>query len=163
MAFPCNHQTVKLMIYSFVLYVSLSSLLAFSDAAASEEAVTRARGLLPLQKKTITIANVVRNREVLNLHCKSSENDLGLQHIRFARGWTFKFRVNWKGTTKFRCHLTWRGGGDHWFTIFKDRRDNCDLCAWQVLGDGGKEKPMIRTRWWKGYLRGNNDYYDWDT
>ncbi|KAG7587277.1 Plant self-incompatibility S1 [Arabidopsis thaliana x Arabidopsis arenosa] len=108
------------------------------------------------------IINLVRNAEVLNVHCSSSEDDLGLKHIRFARSWYFKFRVNWKSTTKFRCHFTWRGGGDHWFTIFKDRRDHCDLCIWRVLGDGGKEKPMIRQRWWKDEELEYEGFFDWD-
>ncbi|CAL9240892.1 unnamed protein product [Arabidopsis halleri] len=161
MAFFCNHQFYKLMIYGFVFYMLVLSLLTFSDAA-SEEPKGRARRLLPFQQKTIVISNVVRNHEVLNVHCKSSEDDLGLQHIRFFHIWSFRFKVNWKGTTKFRCHITWKGGGDHWFTIFKDRRDHCDYCKWSVLGDGGREKPMIRTRWWKGYETGRDDFYDWD-
>lgn len=108
------------------------------------------------------IINSARNREVMNVHCSSTEDDLGLQHIHYPRSWSFKFKVNWKSTTKFRCHITWRGGGDHWFTIFKDRRDHCDLCIWRVLGDGGKEKPMIRTRWWKGEQIEYQNFFDWD-
>lgn len=35
--------------------------------------------LLPLQKKTVEIINFALNKEVINLHCSSSEDDLGLK------------------------------------------------------------------------------------
>ncbi|KAF3524890.1 hypothetical protein F2Q69_00051735 [Brassica cretica] len=77
-----------------------------------------ARSLLPLQNKTVEIINFALNKEVINVHCSSSEDDLGLKHIPYFQRYSFKFKVNRKGTTKFRCHVTWRGGGDHWFTVF---------------------------------------------
>lgn len=145
MVFSNNQQCTKLMIYGLALYVTVSSLLAFSNAA-------------PFEKKTVTIMNNVRNEEVLNVHCSSSEDDLGLKHLTFGTYQQFKFKVNWKGTTKFRCHFTWRGGGDHWFTIFKDSRDSCDNCEWHILGDAPNEKPIKRCRTDKS----SDLFYDWD-
>lgn len=159
MAFANNEQCAKLMIYGLVLYVSLSSLLAFSNADSSSELVPTTRRLLPFQQKEIMIVNRLSSRATINVHCKSTEDDLGLQHIRYPYGWSFRFKVNWKGTTKFRCHFTWRGGGDHWFTIFKDGRDHCDFCSWTIVDN--EPKPLVRQRHWKGAVR-REDYFDWD-
>ncbi|KAF3521348.1 hypothetical protein F2Q69_00049127, partial [Brassica cretica] len=75
-------------------------------------------GFIPLAKKHVVIRNVVQNRQTLNVHCKSSDDDLGLIHIPFGNSWGFRFRVNIWETTKFRCHFTWYFGGSHYFDIF---------------------------------------------
>ncbi|KAH0920271.1 hypothetical protein HID58_027931 [Brassica napus] len=111
----------------------------------------RRKRLLPLQKKTVEIINFALNKEVINLHCSSSEDDLG---------YSFKFKVNWKGTTKLCCHVTWRGGGDHWFTVFNRGRGQCSKVVWQIYGYGALDKPLMLLD-----CNGGNGYrfYDWDT
>ncbi|KAL0701968.1 hypothetical protein Bca4012_058090 [Brassica carinata] len=158
MAFANNKQCTKLMFYAFVLYLSISSLSVSADATMDRPI---ARSLLPFQKKNVVITNYAVNKEVMNVHCSSSENDLGLKHISYHQTFTFHFKVNWKATTKFRCHVTWRGGGDHWFTAFSrgDGRDKCGECVWHVYGDGGYgDKPLMF------YDRNEYGYhlYDWD-
>lgn len=74
MDFSCNLPCKKLLIYSFILYISMLSLLV-SSYATSEELSARARQLLPFEKKTVMIINLVRNAEILNVHCSSSEDD----------------------------------------------------------------------------------------
>ncbi|KAF2574741.1 hypothetical protein F2Q70_00001227 [Brassica cretica] len=60
----------------------------------------------PLSKKHVIIHNVVKNRQTLNVHCKSDDDDLGLIHIPWNHYWGFRFRVNIWSTTMFRCHFT---------------------------------------------------------
>ncbi|CAF2058820.1 unnamed protein product, partial [Brassica oleracea var. botrytis] len=79
-------------------------------------------GFIPLAKKHVVIRNVVQNRQTLNVHCKSSDDDLGLIHIPFGNSWGFRFRVNIWETTRFRCHFTWYFGGSHYFDIFSTWR-----------------------------------------
>lgn len=80
-----------------------------------------AGSLLHLQKKTVEIINFSLNKEVINVHCSNSEDDLGLKHIACFQWYSFKFRVNWKGTRKFRCHVTrnlWALGQDNFLIFF---------------------------------------------
>ncbi|KAF3518168.1 hypothetical protein DY000_02061424, partial [Brassica cretica] len=112
-------------------------------------------GFIPLAKKHVVIRNVVQNRQTLNVHCKSSDDDLGLIHIPFGNSWGFRFRVNIWETTKFRCHFTWYFGGSHYFDIFylifTVARDDdnfgdyevCKVCIWEV-GRDNKGKAMCR-------------------
>lgn len=121
-------------------------------------------GFLPFAKKHVVIKNVVANGQVLNVHCKSSENDLGTIQIPWGKSWDFNFRVNLSASTKFRCYFTWKGGGSHYFTIFSVWRDDnpfgdvpvCKECIWEV---GLKDrKPMCRYR-----RDGKGSYcFDWD-
>lgn len=86
----------------------------------------------------------------MNVNCSSSEDNLGLQRLPWGHSWEFKFRVNWKSTTKFNCDFTWYKGGSHKFTIFRNSRDNgmpmpCRVCIWEVVGKEN-EKPICRKR-----------------
>ncbi|KAJ0246902.1 S-protein [Hirschfeldia incana] len=142
------------IIISFLTLILFASGLDVSNNVAPAPAPGSDHdGVLPLAPKHVVIHNIVENGEVLNVHCKSSEDDLGLQHIPWDKYWSFRFHVNiWK-TTKFRCHFTWYGGGSHYFNIFTVARDDtpsgktpvCRECTWEV----GKEwkdgkTPMCR-------------------
>ncbi|CAN6904596.1 unnamed protein product [Brassica oleracea] len=110
-------------------------------------------GLFPLSPKHVVIHNTLANGGVLNVHCNSINDDLGLIHIPWDKDWSFRFRVNiWK-STKFRCHFTWCGGGSHYFNIFTVARDDsplgetpdCRECIWEVGKVSTDEKtPMCR-------------------
>ncbi|KAL0651072.1 hypothetical protein Bca4012_093763 [Brassica carinata] len=124
-------------------------------------------GVLPLAPKHVVIHNTVENGEVLDVHCKSGDDDLGLIHIPWDKYWGFRFHVNiWK-TTKFRCQFTWYGGGSHYFNIFTVARDDtpsgetplCRECIWEVGKESKDEKtPMCRVDG-DGYTR---YCFEWD-
>ncbi|CAN7036028.1 unnamed protein product [Brassica rapa subsp. trilocularis] len=124
-------------------------------------------GVLPLAPKHIVIHNTVENGEVLNVHCKSGDDDLGLIRIPWDKYWGFRFHVNiWK-TTKFRCLFTWYGGGSHYFNIFTVARDDtpsgetpvCRECIWEVGKESiGEKTPMCRVDG-DGYTR---YCFEWD-
>ncbi|KAL1207971.1 putative S-protein [Cardamine amara subsp. amara] len=130
---------------TLILFVSALDL---SDVPA--EAPSGPNGFLPLAGKHVVIRNTVRNKQSLNVHCRSSEDDLGLQHLPWNGTWDFRFHVNLWKNTRFRCHFTWYGGGSHCFDIFKVSRDDkefghipvCKECIWEV---GKHDKlPMCR-------------------
>ncbi|AEE79421.1 putative plant self-incompatibility S1 [Arabidopsis thaliana] len=129
-----------LLFLIFFTFIVFTLALDLSNVAAEAP-----DGLLPLSKKHVLIRNTVQNGQVLNIHCKSSEDDLG--HIRLKHGdtWGFRFRVNMALTTRFRCHFWWYardhlGHYSYWFDIFTVYRDDnpfgkypiCDECVWNM-------------------------------
>ncbi|RDX82151.1 S-protein-like 2, partial [Mucuna pruriens] len=62
----------------------------------------------------------------LLIHCKSRDNDLGVQLLHPNDTFGFGFRVNLFGTTLFYCSFQW-GNDFHWFDIFIANRD--DYCV----------------------------------
>nr|VDC99254.1 unnamed protein product [Brassica rapa] len=135
---------------SFFIFTLFVSALDVSDVVAEAPAPGPGSGgdsFFPLSKKHVIIHNVVKNRQTLNVHCKSADDDLGLIHIPWNHYWGFRFRVNIWSTTMFRCHFTWYGGGSHLFVIFDPWRDDdefakypaCDKCLWQVRRQDGDE------------------------
>ncbi|KAL1207967.1 putative S-protein [Cardamine amara subsp. amara] len=140
-----------------LMFMTSSILVLFATALDVSNAATEAPspgsggdGFLPLAKKHVVIRNALANKQPLNVHCKSSEDDLGMVEIPWGLTWDFRFKVNWKKTTKFGCLFTWYGGGDHYFDIFKVSRDDnpfgktpvCKECIWDVRSN--KEFPMCR-------------------
>ncbi|KAL9295071.1 putative plant self-incompatibility S1 [Arabidopsis thaliana] len=146
-----SHFLMLFMIFSTLIF--FVSALDFPNAPA-ESPSSGADGFLPLAKKHVVIRNVVKNREILNVHCRSSEDDFGMVHIPWNGTWDFSFHVNFWKNTKFRCHFTWHNGGSHYFNIFKVYRDDnpdgrfpvCKECIWEVgkYGDNGHICRIVR-------------------
>ncbi|KAG2279945.1 hypothetical protein Bca52824_051165 [Brassica carinata] len=71
----------------------------------------------------------------LTLHCKSKDDDLGVQTLAPDSRWSFKFTPAFFGTTRFSCNFKW-GGESHSFDIYDDDRDvgdkQCYLCSWNI-------------------------------
>ncbi|KAG7565830.1 Plant self-incompatibility S1 [Arabidopsis suecica] len=143
-----SHFILLFLISSTFIVFTLA--LDFSDVAAEAP-----DGFLPLAKKHVVIRNTVENGEELNIHCKSSENDLGHIHLKHGHTWDFRFHVNMSKSTKFRCHFWWYAGGtdffNYWFDIFKVSRDDkpsgrypvCKECIWE-LNQYGSEDIICR-------------------
>lgn len=79
----------------------------------------------------VTIVNGLEDKLDLTIHCKSREDDLGVQLLRHDESFTFKFKNNIIGTTLFFCSFQWTGGF-HWFDIYKSSRDDYDTCKWVI-------------------------------
>ncbi|CAN8287566.1 unnamed protein product [Cochlearia groenlandica] len=144
-----KHHFITLLLISYTLFLFAYGLdLSQSPAEAPSSGDD---GILPLAEKHVIIRNTVRNKQSLNVHCWSSQNDLGLIHIPWNQTWGFNFHVNMWKTTRFRCHFTWFGGGSHYFDIFKVSRDDsefhaippCKVCIWHV-DPIHYRKPMCR-------------------
>ena len=77
----------------------------------------------------------------LTLHCKSSDDDLGIHLLHFHTYFQFRFWPNFSGTTKFRCSMQWEGEKVQLFDIYKYRRDDVDkckddTCLWIIKSSG---------------------------
>ncbi|RDX94576.1 S-protein-like 2, partial [Mucuna pruriens] len=84
----------------------------------------------------VYVKNALENGAELLLHCKSRDNDLGLQHLHHNESYEFSFKVNFFGTTQFYCSFQW-GNNFHWFDIYiASRDDRCKRCSWTVKQNG---------------------------
>ncbi|ESQ41176.1 hypothetical protein EUTSA_v10015390mg [Eutrema salsugineum] len=90
----------------------------------------------------VRITNRLGDGSTLNLHCKSKDDNLGLQIVAPNGSWSFKFRPNIWGSTVFSCHFTWPRGHSTHFDIYDDSRDGvrkgipCIYCFWDISKDG---------------------------
>ena len=70
----------------------------------------------------------------LIVHCKSADDDLGVQLIKYPNGlFQFNFRPNANSTTLFYCKFHW-SNEFHWFDIYVFDRDHpqCSNCFWKI-------------------------------
>ncbi|KAL0694045.1 hypothetical protein Bca4012_061225 [Brassica carinata] len=90
------------------------------------------------EEKRVEITNTLGNGDsTLTLHCKSKNDDLGVQTLAPGSTWSFNFKPAIFGTTLFFCNFKW-DRESHWFDIYDDNRDGprqdnpCYLCSWNI-------------------------------
>ncbi|KAL1207968.1 putative S-protein [Cardamine amara subsp. amara] len=150
MTFTNKPHYILMFMISSILVLFATSLDISNDAAEGPSSGSSGDNFLNQAKRHVVIHNVVANRKPLNVHCKSSEVDLGVIQMPWGHTWDFSFYINSPPTTKYRCHFTWYKGGDHYFDIFLVSRDDnpfgktpaCTECIWDVGRD--KVYPMCR-------------------
>lgn len=112
-------------------------------------------------KVDLRIINDMGNGLVLNVHCKSKDDDLGIHNIAPNQYYEFRFRPSYWFVTLFYCEFWW-GSESHWFDIYVQKRDHdrCDKeCWWKVstvgpcLLDKRVQKYTLCENWNKN-LRG---------
>ena len=96
--------------------------------------------MLPLginAKTHVRVTNVLDGKLDLTLHCKSKDDDLGAQHLRYGETYEFSFHPSWFVVTQFFCTFRWQGAC-HWFDIYIEDRDvnACTDCNWNVKQSG---------------------------
>ncbi|CAI0559513.1 unnamed protein product [Linum tenue] len=92
----------------------------------------RTDGFWPV-KKTVTIANRLKSKATLKLHCRSRDDDLGVRYLRYDESYHFKFRTDIFFRTLFYCSFEWPGsGGKHWTNIYNDWNMNCRDCKFVI-------------------------------
>ncbi|KAK8464290.1 hypothetical protein PHAVU_011G169266 [Phaseolus vulgaris] len=86
---------------------------------------------------TVIVTNELQGGRDLLLHCKSADDDLGVQHLHPQGTFSWSFKLNFFGTTLFHCSFQW-DSVLHRFDIYKANRDaaRCSLCSWVVREDG---------------------------
>ncbi|PON40386.1 Self-incompatibility protein [Parasponia andersonii] len=104
--------------------------------------------VLVLTSTTTTVVGRTRVRimnelqpEYLNLtaHCKSKDDDLGIQEISYGEFFEFGFKPNIWGTSLFFCSMKWdENNPPRYFDIYKSGRDKDkgSLCWWMIKVDG---------------------------
>lgn len=84
----------------------------------------------------------------LTMHCKSKDDDLGIQVLTPGATWMFKFHPNWFmwGQTLFFCRFSWEGIDYRYFDIYIQQRDDqiCHDCCWTIKADGPCSCPCGR-------------------
>ncbi|CAL0314680.1 unnamed protein product [Lupinus luteus] len=74
----------------------------------------------------VYIMNGLSPGTLLTVHCKSKDDDLGVQLLKHLEEFTFSFNYNifaLQGYTLFFCGFTWNGKL-HWFEVYNWKRDH---------------------------------------
>ncbi|KAL3620069.1 hypothetical protein CASFOL_034981 [Castilleja foliolosa] len=114
---------------------------------------------------TVRVYNNLGYGISLTLHCKSKDDDLGIQVLDNEDSFEWRFHPNWLGTTLFFCSME-SNDKNGAFDIYKDERDGerCRECVWKVTQDGvrgynkegGVEQIWFR---WVPKPPGSDSYY----
>uniref|UniRef100_A0A0D3CYU9 S-protein homolog n=2 Tax=Brassica oleracea TaxID=3712 RepID=A0A0D3CYU9_BRAOL len=107
------HCILMFMVSFFILTLFVAALDVSDSVAEAPGPGSGGDGFFPLAKKHVVIHNVISNKQTLNVHCNSSDDDLGLIHIRWNRYWGFRFRVNIWETTSDCIWEVGRDAKDH--------------------------------------------------
>ncbi|XP_057432804.1 S-protein homolog 5-like [Lotus japonicus] len=78
---------------------------------------------------TVTVENHIG--QSVNVHCWSSEDDVGQHNLGDGQNFSWSFKVNFWETTKFVCTLKWNNM-EKTVTIYR-ARDDKPLCARKCL------------------------------
>ncbi|CAN0877683.1 S-protein homolog 2 [Linum grandiflorum] len=128
----------SILITAIVLLLTVTIVTANAVVKADEEDKSLPTGLF--KKTTVTITNNLEDTGAqLTLHCKSKDDDLGVQVLGHDQQFSFRFGLNFFLTTQFYCSFEWpNGGGRHWFDIYIASRDSsrCSECQWRVDSRG---------------------------
>ncbi|XP_015892179.2 S-protein homolog 1 [Ziziphus jujuba] len=98
---------------------------------------------LPLYKYNMFIVNGLSSGRDLFIHCQSKDDDLGEHNLTTGSHFTWTFRTNFWGTTRFWCY-TRRDNEHAAFDVFwpekrhKWLETRCDykVCIWTAKDDG---------------------------
>ncbi|KAG4149004.1 hypothetical protein ERO13_D05G317533v2 [Gossypium hirsutum] len=74
-----------------------------------------------VHKVDLLIYNDLQNGTFLTIHCKSKQDDLGVQLLAYRD--YFEVNMQWDATR-------------HWFDIYTSERDTCTYCSWNVRPNG---------------------------
>ncbi|KAE9604489.1 putative plant self-incompatibility S1 [Lupinus albus] len=109
---------------SYILFLSL--LLLVSLVAVSE-------GWTFLNYRHVYVKNDLDNNTLLIAHCKSKQDDIGVQNLHYQEEFKFQFKPALWGSTLFFCSLTW-DGTLHSFDVYDQDRDDseCKDCKWSI-------------------------------
>lgn len=86
-------------------------------------------------KVHVKITNDLGVGLVLNLHCKSRDDDFGTHVLPLHDSFQFSFRPNVIWTTIFACSFQWKGGY-HVLDIYNHNKDSCTNCTWSIVPSG---------------------------
>ncbi|OMP02602.1 Plant self-incompatibility S1 [Corchorus olitorius] len=89
-------------------------------------------------KKHVHVTSAMGDGETIYVHCKSKDNDLGVQKLENGQGFQWSFHVNLFRTTLFYCNVSWRDISDFYFDAYDYQRDRyvCSDCRWLFAPEG---------------------------
>jgi len=88
-------------------------------------------------RSTVVVTNKLEGGPDLFLHCRSADDDLGVQDLRPDASFSFSFRTKYFATTLFHCSFQWETVTQK-FDIYDANRDPdvCMTCRWIVKENG---------------------------
>lgn len=91
-------------------------------------------------KFTVHVINDLPNLEMLTVHCRSNDTDLGVHTLAVSQDFNWQVIPNFVWTTKFMCDLQWSKGHCDELLFFSDERlwKACKYsdCSWYARNDG---------------------------
>ncbi|CAI0436690.1 unnamed protein product [Linum tenue] len=90
-------------------------------------------------KTKVVISNQIEGGPKLLVHCKSSEDDLGVRWLDPGQSFVWTVPQSFFVYTEYFCAFRWEDGAHLvWFDIYKPERDHivCKLCQWAIRRDG---------------------------
>lgn len=138
------------MLYCFMFFVGLTFCVATTTMMrSSESSIAPTPGdddalrwwiPKPFKKYFVRVINDLGASRVLQFHCMSKDDDLGLRTLPSIGEFEFKFRINFSGSTLFSCDFTYL---NHHVTFDAFRADEDFLktcsgvhCIWEARPDG---------------------------
>lgn len=118
-----------------LLFLPISSVLHI-EAVRPDFSSSNSSSLFRPPKVHVIISNGLDHN--LTLHCKSSDDDIGIHHLSPAMNWDFKFRKNIFSSTLFFCSFKW-SNQFHYFDVYDSQRDEKHCireCPWTVGSTG---------------------------
>ena len=126
------------MTISFIKNFFLLAILLFCLLQATQVHAQR-------QKYKIVIANgLPSDSPPLTAHCRSKDDDIGNHTLKVNEFFSWRFAMNFWGTTRFYCRFIW-GRKTTFFDVFKKHLafEHCgastsyvNICYWLVKEDG---------------------------
>lgn len=96
----------------------------------------------------VYVVNSLSYNQNLLAHCKSSEDDLGVNNLSPGSNITWSFRTDFFHSTMFSCYVTKDGASLSFKAFWYDARlfDKCDWknCIWVAKDDGVYLKNLSR-------------------
>lgn len=90
-------------------------------------------------QRNVTIVNKLGPGIVLNLHCKSKNDDLGLHVLNYMSSFSWQFKSNlFVYNTLFYCHMSWHDTSVS-FDVYRAKRDDSrcsSKCLWTITKAG---------------------------
>ncbi|RZC66043.1 hypothetical protein C5167_009729 [Papaver somniferum] len=132
-------------VLGFLVIFTITSFCAHSVDVTMQYDLDYEVGGIWSNEKVVTVQNDIDPKIALKIHCWSSDDDLGEHTLNYKQNVIWKFKVNWKRTTKFVCDSSWSSadGGYHSvkFSAYQAKRDwkkHCrNHCNWSLRQDGG--------------------------
>ncbi|XP_027343144.1 S-protein homolog 2-like [Abrus precatorius] len=104
-------------------------------------------------RKHVRVVNELGNGVVLNVHCRSKDDDLGVHDLQNGSYQEWSFQNNISGTTLFWCSLNWNNQ-QHSIEAYSTKNDDedCEWKCWRVIKpDGAYFYIETYNRWEQRY------------
>ncbi|XP_057419172.1 self-incompatibility protein S1-like [Lotus japonicus] len=119
------------MLKALVTFATILVIVAATSMFTVPVHARQGGGDLAGPKTTVTVENY--SGHSVSAHCWSSEDDIGEHNLGDGQKFSWTFKVNYFGTTKFVCTLKWNNI-EKFVTIYLAKMDK-SRCASQCLRD----------------------------